>query len=74
MPEIPDADGPEPMPISNFELSAGKTHLRMENVSERVQLAVVWALSGISVGVLAVTALAIERGRPRDDMDGQPER
>ncbi len=74
MPEIPDADDPEPMPNSNFELSSGKAHLRMENVSERVQLAVVWALSGSFVSLLAVGALSMVLSRPRDDMDDQPER
>ncbi len=57
MSELTGPDDSETAVKSKFELALGKVHLRMENVSERVQLAVVYGATACALGLIARSAL-----------------
>ncbi|MGW3388213.1 hypothetical protein [Streptomyces cinereoruber] len=57
MSELTGPDDSDTAAESKFELTLGKAHLRMENVSERVQLAVVYGVTACALGLIARSAL-----------------
>ncbi len=61
----------EPPAKSKFELVLGKAHLRMENVSERVQLAVVYGATACALGLIARSALPSGQNPTKNDKDDQ---
>lgn len=61
------ANEPTSAPASSFELALGEARLKMENVSERVQLAVVSAVSGIAIA--AIAAWAVTQNSRSDSSD-----
>ncbi|MEU5921830.1 hypothetical protein [Streptomyces sp. NPDC047141] len=67
MSELTGPDDAEPAPTSKFELSSGKFNLRMENVSERVQLTAVQGAIAVGLALAGVCALALVKRSPTND-------
>jgi hypothetical protein len=71
MSEVIGPDDAETTGKSKFELGLAKAHLRMENVSERVQLAVVHGLTAIGISAIAVYALKLVLSPPANEESNQ---
>ncbi|MFJ4342141.1 hypothetical protein [Streptomyces sp. NPDC088915] len=72
MSELTGSDDAEPTTTSKFELSSGKFNLRMENVSERVQLLAVQGVIAIGLALTGVYALSVAK-RPSSNDENLPE-
>lgn len=64
MPELMGPDDTETAGKNTFALKLGPVRLRMENVSERVQLAVVYGATAIGLSAVAVYAAQLMASQP----------
>ncbi|MFC8790369.1 hypothetical protein [Streptomyces cinereoruber] len=64
MPELVGPDDTETAAKNKFTLKLGPVHLRMENVSERVQLAVIYGATALGLGAVAVYAAHLMASQP----------
>lgn len=72
MSELTSPDDAETPVKSRFELALGKVHLSMENVSERVQLAVVYGGTACALALIARSALNGHGDQDQQDQQMDP--